>query len=115
MKRIFVQLPTFVKLLMDHEGDDLLRAIEAEILNNFEVGDLIQGCGGVRKMRVADPRRKKGKRGGLRVLYLDLSGVETTFLLYLYGKDEAEDLTAEQKQQFAAMVRIVKKNMERQE
>jgi hypothetical protein len=113
MKRVFVLLPTFAKRLMDRGGDDLLRTIEAEILNNFEVGDIVQGCGGVRKMRTGDPQRKKGKRGGFRVLYLDLPRIEKTLLLYLYGKDEAEDLTSEQKQQFAAMVRVIKGNLER--
>ena len=109
MKRTFVQLPTFEKCLQERGGDDLLRTIEAEILNNFEAGDMIQ----VRKMRVGDPKRNKGKRGGLRVLYLDLPKVEKTLLLYLYGKDEAEDLTSDQKQQFTLMVRVIKENLER--
>lgn len=113
MKRVFVQLPTFAKRLMDRGGDDLLRAIEAEILNNVEVGDIVQGCGGVRKMRIGDPARRKGKRGGFRVLFLDLPRSEKTMLLYLYGKDEAEDLTADQKSLFSAMVRVIKGNLEK--
>ena len=35
-----------------------------------EKGDVIKGCGGLRKVRVADPKRKKGKRRGARIIYL---------------------------------------------
>jgi len=113
MKRVFVQLPTFAKRLSDRGGDDLLRVIEAEILNNPEAGDIVQGCGGVRKMRVGDTQRKKGKRGGLWVLFLDLPHLEKTLLLYLYGKDEAGNLTTEQKHQIQLMVRSIKWNLGR--
>ena len=34
-----------------------------------EAGDLIPDAGGLRKLRYADVRRGKGKRGGLRVIY----------------------------------------------
>jgi hypothetical protein len=36
---------------------------------NPEAGDVIPGTGGLRKLRFADERRGKGKRGGLRVIY----------------------------------------------
>ena len=43
-------------------------------MKNPEAGDVIQGAGGLRKMRFADSRRGKGKRGGLRVIYYWWSG-----------------------------------------
>ncbi len=55
------------------------------------------GCGGLRRMRVADPRRGKGKRGGVRVIYLHVDEADIIFLMDIYGKDEQEDLTADQK------------------
>ncbi len=73
---------------------------------------MIQGTGGVRKLRVADPARKKGKRGGFRVLFLDLPRVALTYLLCFYGKDEAEDLSADEKKAIAAMVKQIKENVE---
>ena len=108
MKRIFVLMPTFEKRLAERGGDDLQKIIENELLENPSVGDVVQGTGGVRKFRVSDPLRGKGKRGGLRVLYLDLPGLEKTILIYLYGKDEAEDLSAEQKKLIKSLVKIVK-------
>jgi mRNA-degrading endonuclease RelE of RelBE toxin-antitoxin system len=72
MKRVFLQTLFFSKKLLDRGGDTLLEQVEQEILNNPETGDVIPGAGGVRKMRISDPSRGKGKRGGYRVIYLDL-------------------------------------------
>lgn len=102
----------FSKRLGERGGDNLLRAIEAEILDNPEAGDLIQGTGGVRKLRIANPARGKGKRGGFRALYLDLPRIEKTLLIYFYGKDESEDLSADQKKQIQELVRTVKETLE---
>ena len=55
------------------------------------------GCGGLRKIRVADPSRGKGKRGGIRVIYLHVTDADVIFLMDIYGKDEQAELTADQK------------------
>jgi hypothetical protein len=108
MRRVFRETPIFTEKL-DAAGDDnLLRSIEETILENPEAGATVAGTGGVRKLRAADPSRKKGKRGGLRVLYLDLPDRERCYLLYLYGKDEAEDLTASEKKVFKELVTQIK-------
>ena len=57
----------------------------------------MQGLGGIRKARAADPGRGKGKRGGLRYLYLYFMSDQEVYLLYLFDKDELEDLTPEQR------------------
>jgi hypothetical protein len=62
--------------------------------------------GGIRKARTADPSRKKGKRGGFRYLYLYLYLYfvrgEQIALLYLFDKNEKEDLTKADKKILAA-------------
>ena len=108
MRRLFRETPIFTEKIEEAGGDELLRAIEAIILDNPEAGATIAGTGGVRKLRAADPSRKKGKRGGLRILYLDLPDRERTYLIYAYGKDEAEDITAHEKKIFKAMVASIK-------
>jgi hypothetical protein len=55
------------------------------------------GTGGFRKVRWADNRRGKGKRGGLRVIYYYLSFDYQIWFFTLYDKDEASDLTAHEK------------------
>ena len=55
------------------------------------------GCGGLRKVRTADPKRGKGKRGGARVIYFYIPETKWFFLLDIYSKDEKDDLTAAEK------------------
>lgn len=85
-----------------------MKAIQDEILKDPTVGDTIANTGGLKKFRMADPSRSKGKRGDLRIIYLDLSDREVTYLLYIYGKDEAEDLTADEKKALKALVSAIK-------
>jgi hypothetical protein len=108
MHRIFFQTRIFSKNLDRRGGDALLRRIEEEILKNPEVGATVAGTGGVRKLRIEDPARGKGKRGGFRVLYLDLPGRQETFLITFYGKDEADDLSSEGKRLIAQLVAAIK-------
>ena len=55
------------------------------------------GTGGFRKMRWADARRGKGRRSGLRVIYYYFPSEQQIWLMTLYGKDEAADLTPAEK------------------
>lgn len=67
------------------------------LLQAPELGVLIQGTGGLRKLRIGSPQRGKGKRGGLRVIYF-YRPVGPEFWLYtIYEKGEVDDLTPEQK------------------
>jgi len=72
---------------------EVLSAIQSDLLDNPERGRVVQGLGGVRKARAADPSRGKGKRGGFRYLYLYLVSDQEIYLLYLFDKDEREDLS----------------------
>ncbi|SAL79054.1 Toxin HigB-2 [Caballeronia choica] len=74
-------------------------------MSNPECGDVIKHTGGLRKMRFADSKRQKGKRGGLRVIYYYwISGSQ--FLLFtVYDKDEMADLTRKQAQILAERLR----------
>ncbi|MEN9782800.1 MAG: hypothetical protein RJA24_143, partial [Pseudomonadota bacterium] len=56
--------------------------------------------GGLRKLRFADTRRGKGKRGGLRVIYYWWLGGQQFWLFALYGKNEMADLTSLQLKAF---------------
>ncbi len=52
---------------------------EAKLGASPELGDLMPGTGGFRKLRWADARRGKGRRGGLRIIYyhFKLSTIKT--------------------------------------
>lgn len=66
-------------------------------MENPELGDVMPGTGGFRKVRWKDTRRGKGKRGGLRVIYYYLTADHQIWLFTLYDKDEATDLTTGEK------------------
>jgi hypothetical protein len=67
------------------------------LMNNPEAGSLIPGTGGMRKLRFADARRQKGKRGGIRLIYFWWENGEQFWLFTLYGKGELNDLLPNEK------------------
>jgi hypothetical protein len=95
----FVEAPAFSRYREDYLDDDGLRELQRALASNPEEGDLIPGAGGIRKLRWRDSRRGKGKRGGLRIIYYCFLSDEEIWLLTLYGKDEAADLSKDEKAQ----------------
>ena len=94
---------------VNQEGAEVLKGIQTEVLKNPEGGRVIQGTSGLRKLRVGDTGRGKGKRGGFRVIYLDLPHVERTHLLALYDKNEKEDISKEEKKALKGLVENIKR------
>jgi len=103
----FVEASIFTKRLIGITDDDTYRKLQLELAANPEKGKLIQGTGGLRKARIA--ARGKGKRGGARVIYLHLESAKLIYLLYVYDKGEADDLTAAQKRELEVIADAVKK------
>jgi len=101
----FFETPPFTKHLAAYLDDLEYAALQQFLAENPEAGDIIAGTGGFRKLRWADERRGKGKRGGLRVIYYCLSGDHQIWLFTLYGKDEADDLTGVQRKQLRAAIK----------
>ena len=66
-------------------------------------GSLIKGGNGLRKMRWSIAG--KGKRGSLRIIYYYKTVKSLIYLLYVYKKNEAEDLTDKQLEILAKAVR----------
>jgi hypothetical protein len=102
----FVETSVFTKRLMRIADDDTYRKFQIELAANPEKGQAIQGTGGLRKARIA--ARGKGKRGGARVIYLHLKSVHVIYLLYVYDKGEAEDLTTDDKRELRAVAEAIK-------
>ena len=95
------------KLMSDEQ-----RAQVVEMLaRNPECGEIMQGTGGVRKVRVALAGR--GKSGGARVIYYFHSERLPLFALTVFAKNERSDLTAAQRNAMAAVVRAIKQQLER--
>jgi hypothetical protein len=92
--------------------DDLV-ALEQSILADPHAGDLVPGTGGLRKIRLGQRALGRGKRGGVRVYYLDLPRRGVTHLLAIFGKREKADLTPAERRQVAALVKELKKEEEK--
>ncbi len=105
MRALFVELPAFAKYRADYLGDEEFRRLQQSMLKNPEAGDVIEGTGGLRKLRHGDPRRGKGKRGGLRVIYYWWDGGRQFWLFTLYDKDEMENLSADEKKVLKGMLK----------
>ena len=107
MTRIFVELPPFRRYLDAlSEGPELLRSIQESLLANPEIGDVITGTGGLRKMRHAG--KGKGKSGGYRVTYLHRPEADKIYLIVLYAKNEQEDLSPDEKKFLRKLVETLK-------
>jgi hypothetical protein len=65
--------------------------IVAMVAANPECGEVIQGTGGFRKVRVA--RSGMGKRGGARLIYILRNEAFPIFLIAVYAKSEKENLS----------------------
>ncbi|CAD5378258.1 conserved hypothetical protein [Pseudomonas sp. OF001] len=96
MKALFIETTSFTATVGDYLTDDEYRQLQRDMLKNPEAGDVMPRTGGFRKLRWADGRRGKGKRGGLRVIYYWLLGDGQFWMFAIYDKDELENLTAEQ-------------------
>src|SRR5262245_28425140 len=66
MNKLFVESSGFTHKLADFLDDEAYARFQRELMGNPERGKLMHGCGGLRKIRVAAPKRQKGKRGGGR-------------------------------------------------
>ena len=97
MRAIFFETRAFTAALPGYLTDEDYRRLQLFVLSNPESGEVMPGTGGFRKMRWADSRRGKGKRGGLRVIYYWFSRDGQIWMVAIYGKDEMEDLSADEK------------------
>ena len=98
----FVETSVFTRHITDVLSDDDYRLVQEALLRRPAQGDLIEGTGGVRKLRWSEEGR--GKRGGLRLIYYWHVEREIILMLFLYRKSEQKDLTAEQKRILAKAV-----------
>lgn len=105
MRALFIELPAFSRYRQDYLEDEAFRALQSALLANPEIGDVIEGTGGLRKMRQADLRRGKGKRGGLRIIYFWWETGRQFWLFTLYDKNELDDLSPTERKALKDMLK----------
>lgn len=98
---IFVETPIFTALVLELLSDDEYSEFQQFLIADPQVGDVIKGTGGLRKVRWA--AGGKGKRGGVRVIYYVVDEAGQVRLLLIYKKGIQDDLTAAQRKQLKAI------------
>ncbi|MCP3662079.1 MAG: type II toxin-antitoxin system RelE/ParE family toxin [Gammaproteobacteria bacterium] len=103
-----VELPEFLR-----KSDKLLSSSERLSIINYlaahpAAGDIMQGTGGIRKLRWS--AQGKGKSGGVRVIYYHYNESIPLFLLSLFGKGEKSNLTKSERNDLAKFTALLLKN-----
>jgi len=95
------------KFLSESERNALIDSLASDPLR----GDVLVGTGGIRKVRFA--RGRRGKNGGVRVIYYYYSAEEPIYLLEVFGKNEKSNLTAAERNALAKVVAEIKQQLQR--
>lgn len=106
MTRKFVILPEFDRKWASMGlNDNDLRRLQEELLFNPEKGDVMQGTGGLRKLRFAFEH--KGKSGSVRVCYVDFAVYESIYLITAYPKSEKDNLSKSERNSIAKVIKAL--------
>lgn len=87
-----------------------LRRLQNEILENPKAGTVIQGTGGIRKMRFAYDQR--GKSGSIRVIYIDFEVYEKTYLITAYSKSKKDNLNPAERNELKKLVAVLARQLD---
>ena len=88
----FVETKLFTRLVQEYLTDDEYSQLQQTLAGNPEIGAVIRGSGGVRKMRWGLAGRRK--RGALRIIYFLRTRHGQIWMLTLYPKNVTENIPA---------------------
>ncbi|MCG7411563.1 type II toxin-antitoxin system RelE/ParE family toxin [Moraxella nonliquefaciens] len=104
----FIETSIFTKAIKELFDDDEYRKIQNELLNDPQKGDLIQGTGGLRKIRFG---RNSGKSSGVRILYYYTDKFGRIYLFAVYPKSVKDNITNAEKAVFKTLITILKQEL----
>ncbi len=99
---VIIETSIFTRQIATILNEDEYRDLQNVLVATPGAGEIIQGGGGIRKIRCGASGR--GKRGGARVIYYWANNHDQIFMLFAYAKNERDDLT---KDQLSALRQIV--------
>ena len=100
---IIKETSVFTRRIHKILDEDSYRLLQLHLLHLPDSGDIIQGSGGIRKIRWAPTG--SGKRGGARIIYYWAVDADTVLMLFAFQKNERADLTPGQLKQLASVVK----------
>lgn len=107
MRCMFVEIGEFTRRVVRLGLEEDLRDLQDRLNLNPRLGRVDPGTGGLRKIRMTDSPRGKGKRGGARVHYLFVPDREIIYMVHVYPKGEQVTLTAEQKRMLRRLAEMI--------
>lgn len=96
--------PKFMQLAIKAMAPDALQELIDELTLHPEKGTIIQGTGGIRKIRWRTGKDNKGKSGGVRVLYYYDNNVVFVLLITLFRKSDKENIDTAEKIQLKKLL-----------
>ena len=107
MTRTFIEIPLFTKRWREIglTDNDLLQ-LQIMLLKDPESGPVIEGTGGIRKVRF--PLQNRGKSGSVRVCYTDFAEYEVTYLITAFAKKDQENLSDDEKKALRKLVKSLR-------
>ena len=106
MKREFIYMRKFSK---EWErlglGDLELAQLENYLMENPDAGKVMEGTGGLKKVRWALPHQ--GKSGSIRALYIDFIFADIIYMIDLFPKNEKENLTQAERNSIRDLVKAI--------
>ncbi|MGA7721510.1 MAG: type II toxin-antitoxin system RelE/ParE family toxin [Ignavibacteriaceae bacterium] len=106
-----VELPEYIKKAEKIFSEDDREELLYYLSFNPKAGNLMQGTGGVRKLRWAS--KGKGKSGGSRIIYFFYNESIPLFLLTIFGKNEKINLSKAERNELAKLVKELVKSYKR--
>lgn len=90
-----IETSVFTRRITELLSDDEYRELQSFLVENPVKGTVIPGSGGLRKIRWSGSGH--GKRGGSRTIYYWATSRQQLLMLFIYAKNERDDLTPEQR------------------
>ena len=99
----FIEAAVFTKIINQLMSDDDYRAMQEAMIVQPDIGCIIKGTGGLRKLRWG--QGGSGKRGGVRTIYYWQVSEDVFYMLYAYTKNRKTDLTSAEKKVLSELAR----------
>ena len=99
------EMPDYLRRAKPLLSEDARKDIVDFLAGNPTAGVLVQGTGGIRKLRWA--REGMGKSGGVRVIYYYHDASLPLYLITVFGKGEKDNLTKSERNELAKLVRAL--------
>jgi hypothetical protein len=99
----FLEAPAFSRVVSGYLSEDSYLELQLRLAENPELGDLMPGTGGFRKLAWAQ-RGEKVRRSGLRIVYYPVRSAHQIWLMLIYDENEASDLTAQERRALSAAI-----------